>query len=68
MLNPKWNDLLNDDPLLKFKKLRFEDVKDIIFSVDNPSKMVLKRTPQIIRRFPLRFFEDGIGSYSVHFR
>lgn len=60
-------ELLKEDPLLRYKELRSEDVVSLFLATRNPRKTALRRTKPNIRRYVLRFFEDGINAYQYLF-
>ncbi len=59
--------LIKEDPLLQFKQLRSEDVENILLATRNPRKTALRRTKPNIRKYVLRFSQDGISAYQYLF-
>lgn len=53
-----------DDPLLKFKDIRSEDVKSIS---DLIKKIRINRIRHSINYYPFRFFADGVEAYKYFF-
>ncbi len=60
-------ELIKEDPLLQYKELRSEDVESIFLATRSPRKTALSRTKPNIRKYVLRFFEDGINAYQYFF-
>ncbi|MFC1983761.1 hypothetical protein ACFLVO_01930 [Chloroflexota bacterium] len=60
-------ELVREDPLLEYKELRSEDVEKYFLATRNPRKTALRRTKPIIRKYVLRFFEDGVNAYQYLF-
>jgi len=60
-------ELLKEDPLLRYKELRSEDVVSLFLATRSPRKTALLRTKPNIRRYVLSFFEDGINAYQYLF-
>ncbi|GEM_PF-6912082 len=60
-------ELLKEDPLLRYKELRSEDVVSLFLATRSPRKTALRRTKPNIRRYVLSFFEDGINAYQYLF-
>lgn len=60
-------ELLKEDPLLRYKELRSEDVESLFLATRSPRKTALRRTKPNIRRYALSFFEDGINAYQYFF-
>lgn len=60
-------ELVKEDPLLQYKELRSEDVEKFFIATRNPRKTALRRTKPRIRKYVLRFFEDGVNAYQYLF-
>ena len=60
-------ELVKEDPLLQYKELRSEDVVSLFLATRSPRKTAQRRTKPNIRRYVLRFFEDGINAYQYLF-
>ena len=60
-------DLLKEHPLLQSEGLRARHVEHITTAINNPRKTAIRRTKPNIRRYPLRFFKDGVWAYQYLF-